>query len=69
MGPASVAAAPAPRAVRFRCDVAPDDQSCREAGAPDGGGDDSECRCGRDPCYEHYDAAAGYTTRTCEKLQ
>ena len=59
----------APRAVRFRCEVGPYDQSCREAGAPDGGGDDAECRCGPDTCYEHYDAAGGYTTRTCEKLQ
>ena len=42
-GPAPVAAraVAAPRAVRFRCEVAPYDQSCREAGAPDGGGDDA----------------------------
>jgi hypothetical protein len=63
--PAAVTAAP--RAVRFTCEVAPNDQACREPGAPDGGGDDTECRCGRDPCYDHYDAAAGYTIRTCEK--
>jgi hypothetical protein len=65
---APVAAAPvASPVVRFRCEVAPYDQSCREPGAPDGGGDDAECRCGRDPCYDRYDAAAGYTTRICEK--
>jgi hypothetical protein len=59
----------APRAVRFSCEVAPYEEACRQAGVPDGGGDDSECRCGRDSCHEFYDAAAGYTRRTCEKLQ
>jgi hypothetical protein len=67
--PTAPTAVTAPRAVRFSCEVAPNDQSCREPGAPDGGGDDAECRCGRDPCYDDYDAAGGYTTRTCEKLQ
>ena len=66
--PAAPEAAKA-RTVRFSCEVAPYDQSCREAGVPDGGGDDGECNCARDPCYDHYDAAGGYTTRICQKLQ
>jgi len=61
--PVAAPAAPA-SVVRFRCDVAPQDQSCREPGAPDGGGDDSECTCARDRCYT---TEAG--NRVCEKLQ
>ena len=56
-------AAPA-RVVRFRCEVAPQDQSCREPGASDGGGGDEECSCARDTCHT---TAAGI--RVCEKLQ
>jgi len=56
-------AAPA-RVVRFRCEVAPQDQSCREPGASDGGGGDEECSCARDYCHT---TAAG--NRVCEKLQ
>jgi hypothetical protein len=50
--PAAAPAAPvAPaRVVRFRCEVAPEAETCREPGAPDGGGDDSECSCARDHC-------------------
>jgi hypothetical protein len=67
--PAAVPAAPAApaapaRAVRFRCELQPQQESCREAGAPDGGGDDSECNCTHDYCYT---TAAG--TRVCEKSQ
>jgi hypothetical protein len=66
--PLAVPAAPAPaapaRVVRFRCEVTPQDQSCREAGAPDGGGDDAECNCTRDHCTT---TEAGI--RVCEKLQ
>jgi len=58
-------AAPAARIVRFRCEVAPQDESCRDPGAPDdGGGDDSQCDCKRDTCYTN---AAG--TRICEKAR
>jgi hypothetical protein len=63
--PVTPAAPAAPAAVvRFRCEVAPQEQACRDPGAaPDGGGgDDSECSCSRDYCY--------YTesgTQICEK--
>jgi hypothetical protein len=47
-----VAPAPVVRSVRFWCDVAPQQESCREhTETPDGGGDDSECNCMRDHCY------------------
>ena len=56
VAPAPALAAPVAAAgganapVRFRCEVAPSDQSCREPRAPpDGGGDDAECRCGPRP--------------------
>jgi hypothetical protein len=64
-------AAPAepPREVRFSCDLAPDAESCREAGAPDGGGDDSECSCARDVCYDHLDPSTGKSHRVCEKAK
>jgi hypothetical protein len=63
---APVPLAPAPaRVVRFRCEVAPNDQSCREPGTPDGGGsDDSNCSCSRDYCHLNN---AG--RRVCEKLR
>ena len=61
--PVAAPAAPA-RVVRFRCEVAPQDQSCREPGASDSGGGDAECSCSRDTCHT---TAAGI--RVCEKLQ
>jgi len=62
--PVAAPAAPA-RVVRFRCELAPQDQSCREPGAgDDGGGGGEECSCARDYCHT---SAAG--TRICEKLQ
>jgi hypothetical protein len=76
--PPVTAAAPAapgpvvatPRVVRFRCDVAPQEQSCREkAEAPDGGDDDSECSCAHDLCLDQTDPAGGPPRRICEKLQ
>jgi len=57
---APVAAAPA-RIVRFRCELAPQEQACREPGSADGGGDD-ECNCTRDYCY-----TASTGVRVCEK--
>ncbi len=60
--------APAP-VVRFRCELAPQDEACREPGAPDGGGDDAECSCARDYCHDRTDPATGASTRVCEKLQ
>ena len=69
--PAVPGAAPAEpaREVRFSCDLAPDAESCREAGAPDGGGDDSECSCARDVCYDHLDPSTGQSHRVCEKAK
>ncbi|MGZ5917315.1 MAG: hypothetical protein ACXWJ4_08335 [Methyloceanibacter sp.] len=69
--PVAVPAAPAEaaREVRFTCEVAPDAESCREAGAPDGGGDDSECSCARDVCYDHLDPSTGKSHRVCEKAK
>jgi hypothetical protein len=71
--PAPAAAGPVaatPRVVRFRCDVAPQEQSCREkAEAPDGGDDDSECSCAHDLCLDQTDPAGGPPRRICEKLQ
>jgi hypothetical protein len=66
---APAAPAEAAREVRFSCDVAPDAESCREAGAPDGGGDDSECSCARDGCYDHLDPSTGRSHRVCEKAK
>jgi hypothetical protein len=48
--------------VKFRCQLDPGAETCREPGAADGGGDDSECSCARDYCY---DDPAGY--RICQK--
>jgi len=62
--PAVVAPAAPARVVRFRCEVAPQDQTCRDPGAGDGGGDDAECNCARDYCHT---TEAG--SRVCEKLQ
>ena len=69
--PVAAPAAPAEpaREVRFICDVAPEAESCREAGAPDGGGDDSECSCARDVCYDHLDPSTGRSHRVCEKAK
>jgi hypothetical protein len=66
--PVAAPAEPA-REVRFSCDLAPDAESCREAGAPDGGGDDSECSCARDVCYDHLDPSTGKSHRVCEKAK
>ncbi len=66
--PVGVPAAPA-RVVRFRCNVAPEAEACREPGAPDGGGDDSECSCAKDLCYDQLDPATGKSHRVCEKAQ
>ena len=58
-------AAPVARSVRFRCEVLPQDQSCREhSEAPDGDAHDDRCDCNQDLCYP---AADG--NRVCEKLQ
>jgi hypothetical protein len=62
--PAAVAPAAPARVVRFRCELAPQDEACREPGSADGGGDDEECTCARDRCYT---TEAG--NRVCEKLQ
>jgi hypothetical protein len=66
--PIAVPAAPAPaapaRVIRFRCELAPQAEACKEPGAPDGGGDDGECSCDRDYCHTN---EAGI--RVCEKLQ
>ena len=60
--PAPAAATPAPvPLIRFRCEVAPGDNTCREQAPPDGGSDES-CDCTRDFCYS--DAAGA---RFCEK--
>jgi len=66
--PVAAPAEPA-REVRFSCDLALDAESCREAGAPDGGGDDSECSCARDVCYDHLDPSTGRSHRVCEKAK
>jgi hypothetical protein len=62
--PAITAPAAPARVVRFRCEVAPQDQSCREPGTSDGGGGDEDCSCARDYCHT---TAAGI--RVCDKLQ
>ncbi len=69
--PAAVPAAPAAPApvVRFRCELTPEAESCKEPGTPDGGGDDAECTCARDYCYDRVDPATGASARVCEKLQ
>ena len=61
--PAPAAATPAPvPLIRFRCEVAPGDSTCREQAPPDAGGSDESCDCTRDFCYS--DAAGA---RFCEK--
>jgi hypothetical protein len=61
--PAPAAATPAPAPlIRFRCEVAPGDSSCREQAPPDAGGSDETCDCARDFCYT--DPAGA---RFCEK--
>lgn len=62
--PAPAAPAAQPRVVRFRCELAPQEQACKEPGASDGGGGDEECNCARDYCHT---TKAG--NRVCEKLQ
>jgi hypothetical protein len=67
--PVAAPAEPA-RVVRFRCDVAPEAEACKDPGASDGGGgDDSECSCARDLCYDQLDPATGHSHRVCEKAQ
>ncbi len=53
-------AAPVP-IIRFRCQVAPGADTCKEQPPPDGGGDET-CDCARDFCYA--DPAGA---RICEK--
>jgi hypothetical protein len=66
--PSSNAPVPVVHAVRFRCEVMPQDQSCREPPeVHDGGGDDSECNCSTDPCYNIMDQTTGLSRRICEK--
>ncbi len=61
--PAPAAATPEPTPlIRFRCEVAPGDSTCRDQAPPDAGGSDESCDCARDFCYA--DAAGG---RICEK--
>ena len=61
--PAPAAAAPTPAPlIRFRCEVAPGDNTCREQAPQDAGGSDESCDCTRDFCYS--DAAGA---RFCEK--
>ena len=61
--PQAVAPAPAVPApiIRLRCEVAPDETTCREPPPPDGGDSDT-CDCARDLCYND-----GNGTRVCEK--
>jgi len=67
--PAAPVRAP-PTQVRFRCDLAPEEQSCQEAGAREDGGDgDSECNCARDFCHDEAGPDPGQTHRVCDKLQ
>jgi hypothetical protein len=60
--PVATPAAPA-ATIRFRCELAPQAEACREPASADGGGDE-ECSCARDRCYM---TEAG--NRVCEKLQ
>ena len=67
--PAAPAPTP-PTQVRFRCELAPEDQSCKEEGVHDGGdGGDSECNCDRDYCHDEAGPEPGQTRRVCDKLQ
>ena len=60
--PQPVAPVAPARVVRFRCQIAPETDSCREPPPPDGGGSDEECDCTRDYCYDD-----GTGVRVCEK--
>lgn len=52
----------APAVVRFRCQLDPGAEACKEPPAADGGGGDEECNCARDYCY---DDPTGF--RVCQK--
>jgi hypothetical protein len=69
--PAAPAEAPAPaRAIRFKCDVAPEASGCKDPAAADGGDSgDSQCDCAKDLCYDQLDPATGKQHRVCEKAQ
>jgi hypothetical protein len=66
--PSVVPAAPAapvtvaPAVVRFRCQLEPGVEACKEPMAADGGGGEGECNCAVDVCRED---PAGF--RVCEK--
>ena len=60
--PQPVAPVAPARVVRFRCQIAPEMDSCKEPPAPDGGGSDEDCDCSHDYCYD--DGSGG---RVCEK--
>ena len=60
--PQPVAPVAPARVVRFRCQIAPETDSCKEPPAPDGGGSDEDCDCSHDYCYD--DGSGG---RVCEK--
>lgn len=59
--PSVEAPRPAAPVVKFRCQLDPGADACREPSASDGGGD-GDCNCARDYCY---DDPAGY--RVCQK--
>ena len=68
--PVEASPATAAKAVRFRCDLTPEANACKEAGTPDGGGDDSStCDCARDFCHDEAGPGPGQTHRVCDKLQ
>ena len=68
--PATPTPATPAKAVRFRCDLAPAEQTCKEAGTPDAGGDgDSNCDCARDYCHDEAGPEPGQSHRVCDKLQ
>jgi hypothetical protein len=67
--PVEASPATAAKAVRFRCDLTPEANSCKEAGTPDAGGDGSTCDCARDFCHDEAGPGPGQTHRVCDKLQ
>jgi hypothetical protein len=67
--PVEASPATAAKAVRFRCDLTAAAQTCKDAGAPDGGGDGSTCDCARDFCHDEAGPGPGQTHRVCDKLQ
>jgi hypothetical protein len=69
--PARGAATPAmpAKAVRFRCDLAPAAQTCKEVGKPDSGDGDSNCDCAHDYCHDEAGPEPGQSHRVCDKLQ